>query len=293
MKTLRTLGLARPVMVVLAAAFALYPTMGRAEDSNQGQVRQQVEAGGWKVAYGRMITEAEYYEFTEALAASIGSGEPGPVTAYLGDLAETSVEKMADAAPEIGREELLNFVRQAIVTRGGSITRGRLDVKFGVATYQRYQRIVVDISDGFDWDGFNSRPRYRHEEQRIPLPNWHQPYIGIRLRFEGAQTPRAGGPSTANPQGGFVIPPGQWLEYHYREPDGTPAIFIQVGPVQWINQGNGYRFEFAEIGRGPEQVTLLDRSRGLYYQIRADGRGFWSTGGPWNAHAVGSIQTRR
>jgi hypothetical protein len=229
MKTSRALSSAKVVMVTLGGLFALYPATGSAEDSNQGQVRQQIEEGGWKVAYGRMITEAEYYDFAQAVAASIASSEPGPIAAYLGDLAETSVAKMADAAPEIGREELLNFVRQAIVTRGGSITRGRLDVKFGVATYQRYQRIVADIPDGVEWDGFNTRPHYRHEEQRIPLLNWHQPYIGIRLRFEVAQTPGAGVLSTVNPQGGFVIPPGQWLQYHYREPDGTPAIFIQVG----------------------------------------------------------------
>jgi hypothetical protein len=240
-----------------------------------------------------MITEAEYYDFTQAMAASIGSGEPGPITAYLGDLVETSVAKMADAAPEIGREELLNFVKQAIVTRGGSITRGRLDVKFGVATYQRYQRIVVDIPDGFDIEGLDSKPRFRHVEQRIPLPNWQQPYIGIRLRFEGGPGNGRGGPGVVNPQGGFVILPGQWLQYNYREPEGTPAIFIQVGPAQWIDEGQGHRFEFTEIGRGPEQVTLLDRSRGVYYQIRADGRGFWPTGGPWNAHAVGSLETRR
>jgi hypothetical protein len=71
------------------------------------------------------------------------------------------------------------------------------------------------------------------------------------------------------------------------------GLLPQVGRVQWINEGNGHRFEFAEIERGPAQVTLLDRSRGVYYQIRTDGRGFWSTGGPWNYHAVGSIQTRR
>ena len=63
--------------------------------------------------------------------------------------------------------------------------------------------------------------------------------------------------------------------------------------MESVSGVGGHRFEFAEIERGPEQVTLLDRLSGVYYQIRADGRGFWSTGGPWNPHAVGSLQNRR
>jgi hypothetical protein len=91
----------------------------------------------------------------------------------------------------------------------------------------------------------------------------------------------------------FAIPQGTWLQYTYREPDGTPAIFIQVGPNQWVNDGNGHRFAFVEVERRPDHVTLLDRSRGLYYQILANGRGFWSLGGPWNYNASGSLQVRR
>ena len=91
----------------------------------------------------------------------------------------------------------------------------------------------------------------------------------------------------------FTVPPGQWLVYHYREPNGTPAMFLQVGPAHWINDGNGHRFEFIEVNRDPRQVTLLDRSRGLYYQIRADGHGFFTSGGPWNYNGSGTLQVRR
>ena len=94
------------------------------------------------------------------------------------------------------------------------------------------------------------------------------------------------------PPANNAIPQGTWLQYQYREPDGTPAIFIQVGPGQWVNNGNGHQFAFVEIERRPDHVTLLDRSRGLDYQIRADGRGFWSSGGPWNYNAAGSLQIR-
>ncbi len=64
------------------------------------------------------------------------------------------------------------------------------------------------------------------------------------------------------PPANNAIPQGTWLQYQYREPDGTPAIFIQVGPGQWVNNGNGHQFAFVEIERRPDHVTLLDRSRG-------------------------------
>src|ERR1700722_20351465 len=141
---------------ILAVTFA-FSTMlvvasaAQAEDSNRTSVRASIEDGGWHVAYGRNVTEAEYAQLTATVAVSVSSGNPGPILAYLKDFAAATVDKVTNHVPEISKQLLAEQIKKAIVTRGGSLTIGRVDVKFGIATYNRWERAVVEVPDGVEF----------------------------------------------------------------------------------------------------------------------------------------------
>lgn len=183
----------RLCVTALAISFSsvLY---AQAQDDNQKSVRANIENGGWQVGYGRMITEWEYVQLTAAIAEAIASKNPSPVLVYLENFAVTTVDRISARVPEISRTFLIHLVKKTIITRGGTLTQGRIDVKFGIATYQRWNRVVVDVPEVYmarveNWVGpirvvhHEPRVRMRREESKIPLPNWHQPYVGIRLRY--------------------------------------------------------------------------------------------------------------
>lgn len=181
-----TLPLALAVMLGMTAVV-------NGEDSNQKEVRAKIAKGGWHVYYGEKITEAEYAGISAAVAASVATENPAPVLKYLEDYVDRTVTKLKGKAPELTATVLRELVEKAITTKGGSAKLGKVDVKFGIATYKRWQRVVYHeprtrqvrkekkvLGKTIVWH----EPEVYMEkvEKIIPLPNWHDPYIGIRVR---------------------------------------------------------------------------------------------------------------
>ena len=115
MTTRRALGLA----VLLASI----PANAWAESSNQSEVRASLEQGGWSVAYGRMITEKEYWDTSFSIVQSVYLKNPGPFLDYITTFVDSNVQKIASQIPGIARDDLIRWLDQSV--RQNQIVRFR------------------------------------------------------------------------------------------------------------------------------------------------------------------------
>ena len=164
-----------------------------AEDSNQKEIRANIAKGGWNVYYGEKITEAEYVGISAATAVAVATENPAPVLKYLEDYVNRTVKKLKSKAPEMTETALRQLVEKAITAKKGESRVGKVDVKFGIATYKRWQRVVYDeprtrqvkkekkvLGKRIVW---HEPEVYMERVEKITkLPNWHDPYIAIRVR---------------------------------------------------------------------------------------------------------------
>ncbi len=153
-----------------------------AEESNQREVRRSISNGGWHVFYGEKITEAEYAGVTVAWALAIATENPGPILAYMEEYVNRTVARIKRQLPDMAESAIRDLIERAITTEGGRVRLPQIDVKFGIATYNRWERIVYH------------EPRTRcgrwgvpevymcRVERRVPLPNWHDLYVAFRVR---------------------------------------------------------------------------------------------------------------
>jgi hypothetical protein len=112
---------------------------------------------------------------------------------HMEDFATTTVDKVTGQVPDISRDILIENVKKSMTSPNHEIKIGKVDIKFGVATYNRWQHTVVDVPEvrmvkkerrvlgrRIVWH----EPEIvlvRHENN-IPLPNWHQPYVAVRVQ---------------------------------------------------------------------------------------------------------------
>jgi hypothetical protein len=154
--------------------------------SNKGQVQAALREGGWQVAFGKEIDYAEYEKFCAAVALAIATDNPSPVLAYIQYLvAQTKVEIMRSLNAE-ARRTLANLEMQIVAAldraiKTGQITEirfGGMDVRIGIATYNHWKSVSGNYPKidrrSITWE---------HLENRIPLPNTHQPYVAYRFRY--------------------------------------------------------------------------------------------------------------
>jgi hypothetical protein len=90
----------------------------------------------------------------------------------------------------VGKNALEKAIRRALKDQGRSFNIGKVGVKAGIATYQRWKVVKVDVPDGTErykikgpfgtWT-WGYRPKMKRVERKIPLPNHHQPYIGFGI----------------------------------------------------------------------------------------------------------------
>lgn len=179
---------ARKMALVAVAAVAslglIRPSQAHAgNESNRNEVRARVEAGGWNVVWSVTINEAEYAK----AAASLYSGK---FWAYFSDYLDRNIEKFQRNAPGVTRQALLNTLEKAFRDRGRTFRIGRIGVKAGIATYQRWYTQSIRVPDGterykihgpFNTWTWGYRPKFKTVTKSIPLPNHHQPYVGFRL----------------------------------------------------------------------------------------------------------------
>jgi uncharacterized membrane protein len=125
-----------------------------------------------------------YYFFTQAVGASVATGNPGPAMTYLEYVVmETKRQLLANANAEM-RRMVHDLERMLIGALNDSIRSGRpvqfyfhgAEVQVGVATYNHWKKISGNypkVDRGrISWD---------HLERTIPLPNTHQPYVRLRV----------------------------------------------------------------------------------------------------------------
>jgi hypothetical protein len=174
---------ATKVWAVLAVLAMLGTMPARAQDSNRNEVRGRVAEGGWEIVWGELVNEAEYAK----MVAALYTGSP---EAYFSDYLDRTIARVQRTAPDVGKQAILNAMQRAFRDNGRSFQLGKVGVKAGIATYQRWNDVIVDVPDGVERyriDGpfgtwtYGYRPRMKRVERRIPLPNHHQPYVGFRI----------------------------------------------------------------------------------------------------------------
>src|SRR5207245_2954673 len=77
------------------------PTIPIGHKTNKWDVRHNLEKDGWCVAYGKEIGYQDYYDFSQAVAASVATENPAPAMAYLKALVLESIRVLTNNA---GRE---------------------------------------------------------------------------------------------------------------------------------------------------------------------------------------------
>lgn len=165
------------VAVVLLAAV---PAV--AQDSNRDQVRANVASGGWDIVWGVTINEAEYAK----ASVSIYSGS---YSAYFNDLLQRNIDKFRANAGGVVASAISGAIKESFQGRGTTIRVGKVGVKAGLATYNRWQMVSVQVPDGTErykikkwgmWT-YGYRPKWKTVTNKVPLPNHHQPYVAFRL----------------------------------------------------------------------------------------------------------------
>jgi hypothetical protein len=164
-------------LIVLAAAPAV------AQDSNRNQVRANVESGGWNVVWGVTINEAEYAKASASLYS-------GSFSAYFDNLLQRNIDKFRAKSGGVAASAIVSTIRQAFKSNGATLRAGKLGVKAGIATYNRWQMISYKVPDGTErykikgpfgtWT-YGYRPKFKTVTKKVPLPNHHQPYVAFRL----------------------------------------------------------------------------------------------------------------
>ncbi len=154
--------------------------------SNKNQVIAGLRADGWQVALGKEIDYAEYYNFYQAVAASVATYNPGPVMAYLEYMIIATKSEICRNLNAEARRAVENFEMRLIQALNQAIRNGRMteftflgfDFRVGVASYNHWKSISGDYPE------INrGTVVWRHLENRVPLPNTHQPYVAFRLRY--------------------------------------------------------------------------------------------------------------
>ncbi len=156
-----------------------------AESSNQNAVRARLSDDGFVVFYGEMITEREYAELTAAIA----TGNPKAVRDVLDEYTARCIEKAADQlGGDAGAELRDRLVKALLNGKNIRTTLKGADVGIGLVTYDRWDTLIYDEprtrevwwkAGPIKTKGFETS--MERVKKPVNLPNWHQPYIRIRV----------------------------------------------------------------------------------------------------------------
>lgn len=127
------------------------------EVTNRNDVRAANAAGGWIIVYGDLINEADVAQF-------IISVPTGTVAGWVSDQVDAQVQKFNQSLATVSDDvvkEATEFLKSLLEgKRSGERDINGLGVKGGIVTYHRKLKTPIGST---------------------PLPNNHQPYIGIRI----------------------------------------------------------------------------------------------------------------
>jgi hypothetical protein len=167
--------------LVASVAVALFAACAaQAEDSNRNDVRANLEKDGWSVVYGKNFTEADWARGAMVTGQCFAVGNPGPFLAWFDTVLQENFAKIQSNLPNVARADLERWVFESLQKKS-IITYKGLQIDAGIATYNRWQRIVVEVPDGIEYHGIHSRIKMKKVEKTTPLPNWHQFYVRYKL----------------------------------------------------------------------------------------------------------------
>lgn len=261
------------VVIVLVGVFifAHGPMIAEAEESNRGEVRANLAAGGWQIVYGDLINEGDYVEFVAAVAAAVACECPAPIQVWFDNQINAQVTKMQTAAPGVATDYLIRLLIESLDNNGQIFRTGRLELSAGLATYRRWETVIYDEPrtyrckqnlpfGGWTWVPCTTVERVTRE---VPLPNNFQPYIRFRVTGTDATTGTTG-------QGGltFVNSSAQRLCIAVGQYSGSLALWVSDG--WWCVEPN----------QSIKPVSVLNYRYYYYYILGrneqySEDRGFW------------------
>lgn len=221
----------------LVAAFAMLfissPAVVYGEESNQTEVRENLARDGFQVIPGKMFTEGEWAAGAASLYASVQAGNPAPFFEWMGRELEGSVVKIQQQLPGVARDQILRLIQDSL--RDGKVVQiNGLDIQAGIATYKRWKEIGAHYPEFYGLD-----VEWTFGKTKVPLPNWHQPYI--RFRVHRGNLPKPGDfgpspPSAPNPGGEFrqrsfpIFPQSIKVTCHDKQEGSGDNIYLIIKP---------------------------------------------------------------
>ena len=253
-----------PLSVVLAAAWS--SGSAHAEDSNRNKVRADLVKDGWRIIWGKNFTEADWVRGTKAIAESVAAENPGPFLAWFENTLQENFAKIERNLAGVTRADLERWVVQSLKAKRPITFKG-LRIDAGFATYNRWQRTVVEVPDGIQFQGVKSKVKMKKIENKIPLPNWHQFYVRYKIEER-----KDAGSAT-----GKTMPGDRKAEIKYTiKNDSGRLVRFQMQP-----SGKSYALEsgrtfsgtsFEVNGKAPT-IKLTDSGR--TYKLTSGSHKFW------------------
>lgn len=262
----KTAALAVGLMVVTAAG-------GRAEDSNRNDVRADKEKDGWTVVWGKNFTEGDWIKGTKAIAESVAAENPGPFLAWFEQTLEENFTKVLKNLDGVARKDLERWLVESLKGKKLVSYKG-LKIEAGFATYNRWERVVVEVPDGVEWQGIKSKVKMKKIEKKIPLPNWHQFYVRYKLEKD---EPKA--QADKNPAAKRVVVDRDkaegWETFTLERDGGRVALKFHTGYLCAENGGGGEVTANRTKADGWEKFELVHNPGGTV-SLKA-GSGHWLT----------------
>ncbi|KAJ5819392.1 hypothetical protein N7474_004983 [Penicillium riverlandense] len=143
------------------------------EVTDRNDRRAEVAAGGWSIAWGDLINEWDVVELI--ISAFIPTGS---VAIWVSQQTEAQLQKFQQSLRDVS-DDVVNQATKYLTDllqnkRSGEWEIDGLGVKAGIVTYHRHMKLPFGV--------------------KTPLPNNHQPYIGLRVT---KPLPPKGAPATA------------------------------------------------------------------------------------------------
>lgn len=193
------------------------------EVTNRNQVRAGIAAGGWSIVWGDLINEADII----TLIISVPTGNVGT---WVSQQVDAQVKKFNQSLNDVSGDvvnQATNYLKGLLDRRqSGEREIDGLGVKAGIATYHRKLKTILGST---------------------PLPNNHQPYIGVRvtkpLPRKGTLAPEPPGPLNSR----------SWYKIKNA---AKPGMALDV-----VNDGN-------QLRDGRLQMAVEGNFSGQHWQLR-------------------------
>ncbi|CAG5188964.1 uncharacterized protein ALTATR162_LOCUS12070 [Alternaria atra] len=203
------------------------------EVTNRNEVRSGIAAGGWTIVWGDLINEFDVLTF----AISIPTGTIG---AWVSEQVEAQLQKFSQSLDDVSDDvvkQATDYLKDLMKGKNsGERDINGLGVKGGFATYNR--KMILKV--------------FGKQVGSTPLPNNHQPYIGLRVT---KPLPPKGTNATTAPVAP-TVPLFDTKSWYKIKNTAKPGLALDV-----VNDGN-------QQHDGRLQTSTEGNLSGQYWQLR-------------------------